>query len=261
MKIRVYSDLHTEFAPFIIPSLPDDSNTILVLAGDINTINRLDELESFVTECSHRFRGVIFVAGNHEFYHGSLSTTIPLIKKRVEHLYNVFVLEDESVLIGGVMFIGAVLWTDFDRENPVAIQYATQAINDFNLIDIDDPAYPYGRGLTPYDIIKVHNDSREYIFKTAKDVKQNGKKVVIVVHHLPTYQSVAERFVGHPLNSAFASELGYRILDAAPDVVIHGHTHDSFDYFLGDTRIVCNPRGYIPNEPNFNFDPLKTIEV
>ena len=42
---------------------------------------------------------------------------------------------------------------------------------------------------------------------------------------------------------------------------IHGHTHESFDYHIGKTRIVCNPRGYASIEENKGFRPDYTLVV
>ena len=36
-----------------------------------------------------------------------------------------------------------------------------------------------------------------------------------------------------------------------PSLWLHGHTHESFDYNIKNTRVVCNPRGYI-NSPDLN---------
>jgi hypothetical protein len=44
---------------------------------------------------------------------------------------------------------------------------------------------------------------------------------------------------------------------------VHGHTHDSFDYVVNGTRVVCNPRGYAQYGVNENprFDPGFVIDI
>ena len=42
---------------------------------------------------------------------------------------------------------------------------------------------------------------------------------------------------------------------------MHGHTHEDFDYVLGETRVVCNPRGYVNHENRAGYFQLKYIDV
>ena len=51
------------------------------------------------------------------------------------------------------------------------------------------------------------------------------------------------------------------ILEHQPRLWIHGHTHESFDYEIGKTRVVCNPRGYASTEENKEFRPDYTLVV
>ena len=62
------------------------------------------------------------------------------------------------------------------------------------------------------------------------------------------------------MSAAFVSDLSEVIWDHQPDVWIHGHVHDSFDYEVGSTRVVCNPRGYGP-ENEREFDPALVVVV
>jgi Icc-related predicted phosphoesterase len=80
------------------------------------------------------------------------------------------------------------------------------------------------------------------------------RKSVVVTHSVPSIQSIPERFQDHPLVPAFASNMENLIQEFSPRLWIHGHTHDSFDYQIGKTRIICNPRGYVPNAYNPDFD-------
>jgi Icc-related predicted phosphoesterase len=90
-------------------------------------------------------------------------------------------------------------------------------------------------------------------------------KTVVMTHHAPSFQSISPHYAGSDLNAAYASEL-YNAYsdDAMPILHIHGHVHDSFDYMLGDTRVVCNPRGYLnmgPGDLNSKFNPNLVIDV
>jgi hypothetical protein len=83
---------------------------------------------------------------------------------------------------------------------------------------------------------------------------------IVVTHHLPLRQSIHSKYGTSALNPAFASDLG-DLMGPRVSAWIHGHTHESFDYAVNGTRVVCNPRGYLPMEPNEAFDPLLTIDV
>ena len=81
--------------------------------------------------------------------------------------------------------------------------------------------------------------------------------------HAPTPKSIAARFKNSSINACFVSDLTEKICVWQPDLWLHGHTHDSFDYRVGRTRIVCNARGYAKAGVNENslFDPGFTIDL
>jgi Icc-related predicted phosphoesterase len=83
---------------------------------------------------------------------------------------------------------------------------------------------------------------------------------VVVSHHLPHRQSIHPKYQGNPLNPCFASDLA-RLVRAPVALWIHGHTHESMDYVVNGTRVVCNPRGYVPMEPNPSFDSMRVVDL
>jgi Icc-related predicted phosphoesterase len=93
--------------------------------------------------------------------------------------------------------------------------------------------------------------------KLAERVKE---PTVVVTHHLPHRRSVHPKYEGDSLNPAFVSNLDH-IVRTPVSLWIHGHTHESMDYVVNGTRVVCNPRGYLPGEPNPHFDPALVIEL
>lgn len=118
--------------------------------------------------------------------------------------------------------------------------------------------------LRPAETVKWHMASRAYI--AAELAKPFGGKTIVVTHHLPSLRSVHQRFKEDPLTPAFASNCD-DLLDLGADLWIHGHTHDSFDYLAGKTRVVCNPRGYSDyygrglRSENKLFNPALIVEV
>ena len=72
---------------------------------------------------------------------------------------------------------------------------------------------------------------------------------------------MVDRFKDALLSACFASELDY--LFGKMDLWVHGHTHDNLDYEVKDTRVICNPRGYVTYNcrENFDFKPGLVIEI
>jgi hypothetical protein len=108
-----------------------------------------------------------------------------------------------------------------------------------------------GRGATCRRPGSVSNESCEW---------RRGRSARTSSDHCPSPRSVPDRFRDDPLTPAFSSDLEALILRHQPDLWIHGHTHDSFDYTIGCTRVVCNPEGY-SYEHNPDFVPDLVIDL
>jgi len=92
---------------------------------------------------------------------------------------------------------------------------------------------------------------------------KHDQKFVVVGHHAPSKASTHPRYVNETImNGGYSSDLSEFILDH-PQIKLwtHGHTHENFDYLIGSTRIVCNPRGYINYEASADKFTLKTVEI
>lgn len=276
-KIRVYSDLHNEFEIYSVPVMENESEQVIVLAGDIGLLKASNvdpTMFDFIDELSERFKNVIFVSGNHEYYGSEYHKANTMLKTGMypnnyeRHGWNdnVHFLLDDHVVIDDIAFIGATLWTDFDRGNPITMYDGKSMMNDYHKITIKDKGVY--RKLDPKDALSIHMKSRDYIFGMVDHFRKDGKKTVVITHHLPSFESVAECYSGSSLNGCYASDLDSDIGIHRPDVWIHGHTHISYDYNIYDTRIVCNPRGYcqannngVKKSENSGFDEFKLIEI
>lgn len=249
MRLHILSDLHIEFASFTPSAVEAD---VIILAGDIWLGDR------GVAWASEVFppEKVVYVLGNHEPYGADLEATIERCRETALRRSMHF-LEDDVAEVGGARFIGASLWSDFrlaggEVDRSLAMDLAAGSLNDFRLISTID-GRRRRRRLRPQDVATRHEASRLFI-ETELKKSFDGPKVV-VTHFLPSPLSISERFGGDPLNAYFCSDLTLLIEETQPDLWFHGHTHDSFDYRIGRTRVVCNPRGYLPDEPNPSFRP------
>ena len=244
MRIHAVSDLHLEFGSI---KLPDVDRDVLVLAGDIDVGQ--GALEFIKKEAAKS--PVIYVLGNHEFYRQEYNEVLSFwINLELENLY---VLEQESVELDGYRFLGCTLWTDMQNSLSDAVQECTLKINDYHAIRKD------GKLITAAETMTIHSKSLSWL--TREMEKGNPSHTVVVTHHPPSARSVHPRYAGSLLNAAFYSNLDPFIERFRPKLWIHGHMHDSFDYFIGDTRVVCNPRGYFNYEENPKFDPTLVIKL
>ena len=283
MKIALASDLHLEFATI---SLENTENAdVLILSGDICVEKdllerdvyeiRFDDKSSrihfFFEECCARFPAVIYIAGNHEHYHGDFADTVGNLRSRLGYLSNLHILEKQVVKIGDTTFIGGTLWTDMNKEDPNTLFRIRSYMNDYRIIsnsntpvsfkDTEGKFHTRTGAFSPEDSVVEHKAMLKYIAEVVDGNRDD--KFVVVGHHAPSKVSTKPKYQKDVLvNGAYSSDLSEFILDR-PQIKLwtHGHTHDSFDYMIGGTRIVCNPRGYEGYEKQADHFELKFMEI
>ena len=267
MKIQVVSDLHLEFKDLDLRN--EQGADVLVLSGDILIGDKLRKPEAgklykdFLYRISREFPDVIYVAGNHEFYHGKWNGTVNTLRLECEDYDNIHFLECDAVDIMGITFVGGTLWTDMNKHDPLTLHAVRDMMSDFHHITDDTNGYTK---LKPATTCLRHRKTLDYIKNVVQNVREKGGgKVVVVGHHGPSFQSVHPIYTGQTLmNGAYQSDLSEFILDR-PEIVLwtHGHTHHPFDYMIGDCRVVCNPRGYVSEygAENPDWDPNKIVEL
>lgn len=226
MKAYVCADLHCEFhadggRELIARVLPDAD--LIIVAGDLAVAAGLRQALGLLAE---RYRQVVYVAGNHDYYNSSL--------EEVEHLRetlglkNVHWLEDQVEEVAGVPFVGCTLW--FGHHRPEL----EKELSDFHVI----------AGFRQW----VHQKNARSLEFLRKNATPDS---VVVTHHLPSLSSIVPRYRDSALNCFFACpEAEEILLKQSPRLWIHGHTHESLDYRLGRTRVFCNPLGYAGVEVN-----------
>lgn len=235
MKLRLMSDLHLEFLRDEFQPAPVECDVVL-LPGDIHAGDQGVQWAQAAFDVP-----VVTVSGNHEFYGKHLQTTARLQRNSAKTYPYVHYLENSEVEIQGVRFLGCTLWTDFllygNDYRQQAMRDARHYMNDFHLITFG----PIGR-FTPEQSIGLHEHSVQWL--TEKLNTPFVGKTVVLTHHLPSMRSVHLRYVNDLLSAAFASNLDHLFDGSKVALWVHGHTHDSFDYRVNGTRVVCNPRGY-----------------
>ncbi len=253
MKLHLLSDLHLNVSRLEIPRTDAD---IVILAGDIA------RPKEAVAWASGFAQPVLYVIGNHEFYGGHIDGTVQDLR-RLSAGTGIRVLDCDQIAMNGVRFLGMTLWTDFmlfgagdPREQ--AIEQARAFTRDFSRIRLDEAP---GALFSPAAATALFNRHRSWLL--ARLDEPFPGPTVVITHHAPSPRSIHSRFADSLLNACFISDMeplmdGHRIA-----LWLHGHTHDSFDYAVNGTRVVCNPRGYAKNGVNENvaFNPELTLEI
>ena len=284
MKIAVCSDIHLEFGPISLDNT--EGADVLILGGDIcvakdgmdrdvygifDRFYRNSQIHTFFQECCARFPHVIYIAGNHEHYHGDYSNTITILRDRLGYLVNLHILDKEMVHLNGVSFIGGTLWTDMNNEDPITLLHMSGMMNDFRCVKNSNRVVHFkdhqGKFQTrpsmfsPEDAVEDHKKMMEYVRLMIEG--KFDQKFVVVGHHAPSKQSTHPRYKEETImNGGYSTALDEFIMDH-PQIKLwtHGHTHEDFDYMIGSTRIVCNPRGYDAYEERADRFKLKFVDV
>ena len=232
MRVQIISDTHLEFGNRDF----DFSNAdLLILAGDIHTG------EKGLAWISERVQHipVLYVLGNHEYYKHAYPKLIHKLKESAQGT-NIHVLENDAITIGNITFHGATLWTDFELfgDPRIAGFECQQRMNDYSLIR-RDPSYSKLRSI---DTHLMHKESLNWLEESL--LESTTKANVVITHHAPSIKSIPPQYQNNLVSAGFASNLEAFILKTKPNLWIHGHLHDAFDYFIGETRVICNPKGY-----------------
>lgn len=233
VKFQIVSDLHIEYEndglvdplDYITPSAE-----VLILAGDIGSLYKMDQLKDFIRKVSQMFKYTIYVLGNHEFYkppkspwlgltHGCLLDRAMSLEKSIPRLS---VLHRQSVRFGDVCVIGATLWSNLECDLPRFI------------VQID--------GMTSEKYNSLHLQDKAYIDKMIKYCEKEKLKTVVVTHHPPSYSVMKNARKRARFLSLYATHMD-DFLDRV-DTWICGHVHVNFDITTDSgSRLVGNQRG------------------
>jgi Calcineurin-like phosphoesterase len=265
-------------------------------AGPTYTKHLAKEYREFFDRVTQEFPHVVYIMGNHEHYSGDVAHTYNTLRFHLDY-GNLHILEKETWTHQGHTFICGTLWTDMNKSDPLTLSYTRNAMNDFRevlnsnrMVVRNVPVYErnplwtddgrnggqYSKDATgamirigykskeeparwtPEDSVADHEKMLAYVDHATRD----PGSYIVVGHHCPSELSVAPQYKGDLLNGAFRSSLD-EFIEARPQIRywLHGHTHHNFNYWIGETRVVCNPRGYIEHEDIANWFKLQYLEV
>ena len=232
MIIRPISDIHLEFGSFDLPVIEGESEQILCINGDLNPARCLYEVnlgtgrstEAFFENIQDRFKDVLYISGNHEYYHGDVNTDDQLFKDICDIFGYTFLQNGEHKDIDDTRFIGATLWSDFENQDPHSMMCCGDAMNDFKIIsdsahepNLNRFYYPGMKApFVPSHALSRHYQHRTSIFNKLAETK--GKKTVVMSHHAPSYQSISPSYRNSHVNGAYYSNLEPEILKHSPNL-------------------------------------------
>lgn len=276
MKLLILSDLHTEHHPFVLPQ--DLDFDVAIFAGDIGSPGS-GAPQRFRSAMGLPSKPIVWIAGNHEYYERELQHEAKLMRTAATS-QDIHFLDGEATVINGVRFLGCTLWTDFKlriamqglSDEPeiltsareVGMHESRRYVADYHSIRI---VRSHGGGvfsqdrIHPMDTLKMHRRQRRWLLEQLS--MPFAGPTVVVTHHAPHRNSLAQKFATEWLSTAFVSELPPAFFEV-PVLWVHGHTHTSFDYRLGNCRVLCNPRGYMNWHGDFEnpaFNPGLVVEI
>lgn len=247
MKLKIASDLHLEFffdrGKRFIENVFDNSADadVLIIAGDIMTLDTVENVHATLKLFCDRYAQVVYVTGNHEHWGSSIIDGKKLLRNAAVGLSNLTVLDTGRVAeIHGRRFLGGTMWFPRGR----VTQMFGHDWSDFRFIQ--------------NSVATIHGENDRFITFLEREMRAGD---IVITHHLPSYKSVAPQYDGQASNAFFVHELDGLIKRVKPTLWVHGHTHTGCQYKIGDTLVVCNPRGYPSSKEIKLWNPNLIVEV
>jgi predicted phosphodiesterase len=236
--VTYLSDIHLEFYKRTIPfGIKFEKSDILCLAGDIGEPFS-DLYFTFLGYCSPLFKYIFIITGNHEYYktetnpHKTIQSTNEKIVEICKQFSNVHFLSDASFYIPEyhLNVIGTTLWTGGEVDRDDMYRY-----NDFQKI--------HNMGLEGY-MERLHETSLLFLKGELQKHKDNGSTVLVLTHHLPSFQLIAPEYKDSGMNHLFATNLDCLFRDYTIHHWICGHSHSPVQKTIENTKVWMNPVGY-----------------
>ncbi|CAN1724882.1 protein of unknown function [Hyphomicrobium sp. 1Nfss2.1] len=250
MRAWIFSDLHIDVnarTPWEIPE-PRPEHDVVIIAGDI--CQGLGRGVRWIAEHGLDGKPVIYVPGNHEYYGFDFDAERAAGRAAAEQFPNIHVLDRDVVAIDGIVFLGATLWTDYrlfgERSVDAAMMRAERTMNDHRAIRRQDRLWEASDALAEYELSAKWLDMQ---------LAAHSGGCVVITHTAPSLRSIAAQYQADLLSAAFASNLDHVV--ERTRLWVHGHTHATRDYQLGECRVVSNPRGYTRFDEDVGFKPAQ----
>lgn len=266
MLLQIASDLHLDHrhgVPF--DGLLRPAGDTLALVGDIAPLYD-PRYGDFLAWCSARWRHVLLVAGNHEYYSVDPRVDMAAAEARIRRLTsllpNVRFLQNGAADVDGVRFLGTTLWTHVPPADAGSVWSRIRSYRSIytaprQKLTVDHTNTLFDRG-------------RAFVEAGVAAAQSEGLWPVVLTHHAPTAAGTMRPGYGDDgVRSAFATEVD--MPHGSIQLWVCGHTHHNFDIPAGagagageaagpGCRIIANQMGY-PGEAIDGYSPTCTVEV
>lgn len=257
--LRFFSDMHQDF--YINPKkfdpnklwypepLPEDKDSILILAGDIWHAKKPFTYSNFswFKEISTRFKYILVILGNHDFWNGTFPTEYENFERYTKEfdIPNLYLLQDNIIHIGNHKFIGSTLWTNYNEKDIETISLSESISSDLKYMRYRDPLYKSAyKRIKPKNFLEAHNKSIKFIFENA--IKDNEEQTLwVITHHPATSALINDPDLDEKTMGLVTSNYDEQIASSPIDYWIHGHNHQSGQAKVGNTTILSNTVGYL----------------
>jgi len=250
VTFQIASDLHIEYKNDDVPEPLDfitPSSEILILAGDIGSFYKINQLEEFLKKLCLHFKLVLYIPGNHEYYTFNeykplhMSTLLSYIYEIENSIQNLYILNESSIIIDDICITGCTLWSKPDIKIPRYI---------VRIHGINNEIYE-----------RKHIKDVNYIKKMIDYSKHNNLKLLVVTHYCPTYKVLDNFKKKDKLSSLYVTNLDELLTSDQVHTWICGHIHQNFDFITeGGTRVVGNQKGK-PKDKITDYSKTFTIQI
>ena len=238
VTFQIASDLHIEYKNNDVPdplTFITPISDYLILAGDIGSFYKINQLKKFLSELCKHFIKVFYIPGNHEFYTFNEYKPVP-INNLLYRMYelensinNLFILNRASIIIDDICITGCTLWSKLEIEIP---KYIVR-IN----------------GITNKIYEENHKNDLQYIEKMIQYSQNNNLKLLVITHHCPTYKVLDNIKKKDKIISLYVSNLDNLLTSEKVNTWVCGHIHKNFDFYTENgTRIVGNQKGKLKDK-------------
>jgi len=260
--IQYISDIHVDYNEFIGKKRRDfsieKSADILAVVGDVSNDIKVSIPYIESIQKKYKYRKLIFVPGNHEYYKRGIEPTNHIIKKfnSSNHKGRIKILNNSSCSIDkNIVVFGTTLWSGL--KDPVQEYDIVSRIQDFRQIKYMNARFRAS------SIRELHQIACNSIDQFRKHEVCNYKHKVLLSHFLPSYRCTHDMYKTGPdsrFNSFFCADINEELLNYF-DVCIYGHSHEVVDTAHLTTLLTNNPVGIHAIGEGRRFDPYKKISL
>lgn len=257
MKINIISDLHVDKGEYTFPFIKSD---LLIIAGDISSVSKPEYIK-LLQQIPQEQRTII-IMGNHEPLHYAHNLAEKKIRDTLIDFPHITLLENESIIIDDIKFLGTTLWSDFRSSGNEHYQANKEMVE--KSLDFPNQYLWDEKNNTKIPVRGDFSESKTVIaqeFIKNELLKKETEKVVVITHFPPSKKSAETAYIGSNRSAYWVNSYDH-LFNLKPDLWIHGHIHETKEYVVdGGTRVVCNPRGNVKKVVNKDFNPGFVVEI